>query len=112
MDLSLTYRALADRQVDLIAGKSTDGLIARLKLFQLEDGRRYFPPYDAVPVARRQTIQKYPEIRAALRNLGGSISVEEMRRMNFAVDGERRSPKDVVGEFLRKKGFDSTQPKG
>jgi osmoprotectant transport system permease protein len=103
MDLSLTYRALADRQVDLIAGNSTDGLIARLNLVQLEDDRRYFPPYDAVPVVRRQTLQKYPEIHAALKALGGSISVEEMRRMNFAVDGERRAPKDVVEEFLRNK---------
>jgi len=105
MDLSLTYRALADRQIDLIAGNSTDGLIARLNLVQLDDDRRYFPPYDAVPVARRQTIQKYPEIRAALKALEGSISVEEMQQMNFAVDGERRAPKDVVGEFLRKKAL-------
>jgi osmoprotectant transport system permease protein len=111
MDLSLTYRALADRQVDLIAGNSTDGLIARLSLVQLEDDRRYFPPYDAVPVVRRQTLEKYPEIRAVLKALAASISVEEMRRMNLAVDGERRAPKDVVGEFLRQKGFDSTQPK-
>jgi osmoprotectant transport system permease protein len=107
MDLSLTYRALADRQVDLIAGNSTDGLIARLGLIELEDDRRYFPPYDAVPVVRRQTLQKYPEIRAALKALDGSISVEEMRQMNFAVDGERRVPKDVVEEFLRDKRLTS-----
>lgn len=103
MDLSLTYRALADRQVDMIAGNSTDGLIARLGLVQLEDDRRYFPPYDAVPVARRAALEKYPEIRAALKSLGGALTVEEMRRLNFAVDGERRAAKDVVGEFLREK---------
>jgi glycine betaine/choline ABC-type transport system substrate-binding protein len=105
MDLSLTYRALADRQIDLIAGNSTDGLIARLGLVQLEDDRRYFPPYDAVPVVRRPTLQQHPEIRAVLKALGGSISVEEMRQMNFAVDGARRAPKDVVEEFLRTKGL-------
>ena len=53
MDLSLTYRALAEKQVDLIAGNSTDGLIRRYGLFQLEDDRHYFPPYDAVPVVRQ-----------------------------------------------------------
>ena len=52
MDLSLTYRALAEKQVDLIAGNSTDGLISRYGLVQLEDDRHYFPPYDAVPVVR------------------------------------------------------------
>jgi osmoprotectant transport system permease protein len=105
MDLSLTYRALADRQVDMIAGNSTDGLIARLALVQLEDDRRYFPPYDAVPVVRRAALEKYPEIGAALKALGGAISVDEMRRMNFAVDGERRAAKDVAEEFLRQKNL-------
>jgi osmoprotectant transport system permease protein len=103
MDLSLTYRALASGQVDVIAGNSTDGLIAQLGLVQLDDDRRYFPPYDAVPVAREETLQRHPEIRSALAALGGAISVEEMRRMNFAVDGEKRAARDVAEEFLRAK---------
>jgi osmoprotectant transport system permease protein len=107
MDLSLTYRALVDRQVDLIAGNSTDGLIARLGLVQLDDDRHYFPPYDAVPVVGQETLKRHPEIRAVLTTLGGSISVDEMRQMNFAVDGARRAAKDVVEEFLRKKGLKS-----
>ncbi len=105
MDLSLTYRALVDHQVDLIAGNSTDGLIARHDLVQLEDDRRYFPPYDAVPVARQETLTRHPEIRAALRALGGLISVDDMRRLNYEVDGARRAAKDVVEEFLRNKGY-------
>jgi osmoprotectant transport system permease protein len=107
MDLSLTYRALADGQVDMIAGNSTDGLIARLGLAQLEDDRSYFPPYDAVPVARRAALENYPEVGAALKSLGGAISVEEMRRMNLAVDGERRAPKEIVEEFLRNRGLEN-----
>ena len=112
MDLSLTYRALVDGQVDLIAGNSTDGLIARHDLFQLEDDRRYFPPYDAVPVVRQETLKRRPELRAALQALGGLISVEEMRQLNFEVDGARRAAKDVVDEFLRKKGFDPGSAQG
>jgi osmoprotectant transport system permease protein len=103
MDLSLTYRALAGRQIDLIAGNSTDGLIARLGLAQLEDDRHYFPPYDAVPVVREEIIKRHPEIGAALKALAGSISVDDMRRMNFAVDGERRAAREVAEEFLRRK---------
>ena len=105
MDLSLTYRALADKQVDLIAGNSTDGLISRYGLVQLEDDRHYFPPYDAVPVVRQTTLQKHPEIREALKQLGGILSVDEMRKLNYAADGEKRQPKDLVGEFLKQKGF-------
>lgn len=105
MDLSLTYRALVERQVDLIAGNSTDGLIARHDLFQLEDDRSYFPPYDAVPVARQETLRRHPEIRDVLRRLHGSISVAEMRELNYLVDAERRAVGTVVDEFLRKKGL-------
>ncbi|MGH7825177.1 MAG: glycine betaine ABC transporter substrate-binding protein [Candidatus Binatia bacterium] len=105
MDLSLTYRALAEEQVDLIAGNSTDGLIERYGLVQLEDDRRYFPPYDAVPVVREATLQRYPQLRDILQSLGGILSVKEMRRLNYAVDGEHRRAKDVAREFLVKNGF-------
>jgi osmoprotectant transport system permease protein len=105
MDLSLTYRALAEKQVDLIAGNSTDGLISRYSLYQLEDDRHYFPPYDAVPVVRQATLEKYPEVGAVLRQLGGILSVDEMRKLNYAVDGEKRQPKDVAREFLLRKAI-------
>jgi osmoprotectant transport system substrate-binding protein len=105
MDLSLTYRALAEKQVDLIAGNSTDGLISRYGLFQLEDDRHYFPPYDAVPVVRQATLEKYSALRAVLKQLGGILTVDEMRKLNFAVDGEKRQAKDVAREFLVRKGM-------
>jgi osmoprotectant transport system permease protein len=101
MDLGLTYKAVAGRQVDFIAGNSTDGLIDALDLVVLEDDKAYFPPYDAVPLVRAATVMKHPEVREALRALGGKISAEQMRRMNYAVDGEHRDAKEVVREFLK-----------
>ena len=100
MDLSLTYRALANRQVDVIAGNSTDGLINKLDLYQLADDRSYFPPYEAAAVARREALDRHPEIREAIGGLAGKISDDEMRRLNYSVDGEGRDPKDVAREFL------------
>lgn len=100
MDLALTYRALAEGQVDLIAGNSTDGLIDKLGLVQLEDDRHYFPPYEAAPVAREDALERYPEMRRALEALAGRLTDAEMRRLNYAVDGEHRTPRDVVREFL------------
>src|SRR5262245_43087709 len=102
MDLGLTYKAVAERQVDFIAGNSTDGLIDALGLVVLEDDRHYFPPYDAVPLVRDATLMKHPEVRDALRELGGKISADEMRRMNYAVDGEHKDVKEVVREFLER----------
>lgn len=98
MDLSLTYRALAAGEVDLIAGNSTDGLIAALDLFQLADDKRYFPPYQAVFVARQQSLENLNEIFQKLNN---AISTEEMRRLNFEVDGKKRPPREVAAEFLK-----------
>jgi osmoprotectant transport system permease protein len=100
MDLSLIYRALAQRQVDLIAGDATSGLIQAYDLFMLQDNRHYFPPYDAVPVARTATLLRYPAARAALEALAGRIAIDDMRRMNHAVDAERQDPAAVARAFL------------
>ncbi len=105
MDLGLLYRALQNNQVDLVAGSNTDGLIAALDLVVLADDRRYFPPYDAVPVVRQEMLEKHPEVAAALDQLGGQISAEDMRRMNYAVDGEKQDAAAVVKAFLAHKGF-------
>jgi osmoprotectant transport system permease protein len=100
MDLSLIYRALAERQVDFIAGDATSGLIQAYDLAMLEDDRRYFPPYDAAPIARSSVLLAHPEVRDALAHLAGRIAVSDMRRMNHAVDAGHRDATDVAREFL------------
>jgi osmoprotectant transport system substrate-binding protein len=100
MDLGLLARALKDHQIDFAGGNATDGLIPALDLFALEDDRHYFPPYEAVPVLRQQTIQQHPEVARALAELDGKISNAQMQQMNFAVDGQHRDPHEVVSEFL------------
>lgn len=100
MDLGLLARALHDHQIDLAAGNATDGLIPALDLFVLDDDRHYFPPYEAVPVIREQTLREHPEIVPLLADLADKISDQEMRRMNYAVDGQHHDAKDVVREFL------------
>jgi osmoprotectant transport system substrate-binding protein len=103
MDLGLLTRALKDKQVDLIAGNTTDGLIPALDLFVLEDDRHYFPPYEAVPIIRQQVLARHPEVKQALDALAGKISDDDMRQLNYAVDGQKRDVKEVVQEFLKRK---------
>ena len=100
MDLALMYRALAEGQVDVVAGDATSALIESLDLTMLEDDRAYFPPYHAVPIVRTPVLLRSPEIRAAFEELSGLISEEEMRAMNHAVDVERRDVAETVREFL------------
>ncbi|HEV3374438.1 MAG TPA: glycine betaine ABC transporter substrate-binding protein [Candidatus Acidoferrum sp.] len=105
MDLGLIYRALVDHQVDIVAGNSTDGLIDSLGLVALEDDRHYFPPYDAVPIVRRATLEKFPQLRAALSDLAGKLSAADMRRLNYAVDAQHQDAAAVVRAFRESKGL-------
>jgi osmoprotectant transport system permease protein len=100
MDLTLSYRALASGQVDLIAGDATAGLIKGLDLVQLEDNRHYFPPYDAAPVARAETLLRYPQVHRALDTLAGRISAEAMQTMNYAADALHEDPTAIARRFL------------
>jgi len=100
MDLGLLYPALQSRQVDLIAGNSTDGLIAAMGAFVLEDDKKYFPPYDAAFVVRGDVWKKNPAVREVLEKLGGKFSVETMRNLNAQLDRDKRRREDVAKEFL------------
>ncbi|HEY7114835.1 MAG TPA: glycine betaine ABC transporter substrate-binding protein [Thermoanaerobaculia bacterium] len=105
MDLGLLYEALQSRKVDLIAGNTTDGLIDAVGGVVLEDDRRYFPPYEAAFVVRGRLWRERKGVHQALEALGSSLDAAEMRRMNAAVDKDKRRPEDVAREFLAKKGL-------
>jgi len=100
MDLGLLYRALQNRSVDIVAGNNTDGLIAALGLVVLEDDKHYFPPYDAVPIVRPALFQECPRAQDAFARLAGRITADDMRAMNYAVDGEKKDAGVVAREFL------------
>jgi glycine betaine/choline ABC-type transport system substrate-binding protein len=101
MDLGLLYSALENRQVDLIAANSTDGLISALPVTVLDDDRHYFPPYQCSVVVREAALARYPELRAALEQLSGKLSASAMRHLNYQVDGKHRPAEQVAAEFLR-----------
>jgi len=105
MDLGLTYRALADGRVDLIAGDSTNGLIAVLQLQQLEDDLGYFPPYDAVPVFQEASLRRHPELIAIVEQLAGRLSAATMQKLNAAVDQQRQTPEQVVRRWRQETGL-------
>ena len=103
MDLSLTYIALASNKVDLIAGNSTEGRIAKLDLFQLQDDRHYFPPYEAVYIIRRDALVRNAHLQQVINLLANKLSTEEMRQLNFEVDGNKRDVKEVVRQWITAK---------
>jgi osmoprotectant transport system substrate-binding protein len=105
MDLGLLYRALANHQVDIVAGNSTDGPIRALGLTVLADDLHYFPPYQAVPLVRDDSLARHPEIQIATDRLAGKVTAEEMQAMNDAVDGKHEEVAEVVRSFRARKGL-------
>jgi glycine betaine/choline ABC-type transport system substrate-binding protein len=96
MDLGLLYRALVDRQVDLVAGNATDGAIEHLKLAILADDKHYFPPYEAAPIVRKSVLDRHAALGDALARLAATLSADKMRRLNYAVDGLHLAPAQEV----------------
>lgn len=105
MEFGLMYQALKEKRVDLIAANSTDGLIPILNLVVLEDDKKYFPPYQAVPIFNQATLKKYPELRTAVNQLSGLISTKDIQKMNYQVDNQSRPVAQVVREWLKSKNL-------
>lgn len=103
MDLGLLYRALLDRQVDVVAGNSTDAQLEAQDFVVLRDNKHYFPPYEAVPIVRTRTLSEHPAVYAALQQLAGKISGDDMRHLNYEVTAQHRDTKSAVQEFLQAK---------
>jgi osmoprotectant transport system substrate-binding protein len=105
MELGLLYRSLAAHQVDIVAGNSTDGAIRALDFTALEDDRHYFPPYEAVPLVREDSLRRWPQIGVALQRLAGKITADDMRAMNLAVDAQHQDVAEVVHHFRAQRGL-------
>ena len=100
MDLGLLYPALRKKTIEMAAANRTDGMLARPEFAALEDDRHYFPPYQCAIVVRRDALDRFPRLRAALAELSNRIPDSAMRRMNEMVDVEHRPPAEVAREFL------------
>ncbi|ACQ54206.1 ABC transporter permease subunit [Clostridium botulinum] len=105
IDGGLRYTALVNNETQIIDAFTTDGLIEQFNLVLLEDDKRFFPDYYAVPIVKEETLKKFPELREVLGNLDGRITDEKMRKLNYEVDVNKRDPKQVAKEFLQKEGL-------
>ena len=105
MELGLLYRSLRAHQVDIVAGNSTDGAIQAMGFVTLADDRHYFPPYEAVPLVRDESLQRWPAIGKAAERLAGKVSEDEMRAMNLLVEAQHQDPAEVARVFRARKGL-------
>jgi len=91
LDHGLAYEAIAAGRIDVMDIYSTDAKIERYRLRVLEDGRKYFPSYEAVLLYRLEVPKRFPEAWRALQGLEGRIDERRMIRMNAAAELEGKS---------------------
>jgi osmoprotectant transport system permease protein len=104
MEHALTYAAIDKGKIDVTDAYSTDGDLKKFKLVLLEDDRRFFPSYLAMPLVRAELDDSAKRV---LEELRGTLTAEEMQSLNQSVQ-EKRSLRDVAAEFLRSKGLLTT----
>jgi glycine betaine/choline ABC-type transport system substrate-binding protein len=101
LDPGLMYKAIQEKQIDVICGFATDGRIPAYNLKILQDDNNFFPPYYAAPVIRQKTIDAFPELKTVINKLSGLITDLEMSEMNFSVDQEGKKVQSVARNFLK-----------
>ncbi len=105
LDHGLAYLAISQGEINLIDAYSTDGKIAKYKLKILKDDKAFFPPYYAAPLVNKKTLQKYPQLREALKPLANILDDEKMTQLNYLVEVEKQSFSQVAQQFLTKEGL-------
>jgi len=104
MAIGLRYQALANKQIDIVNGYATDGMISALKLKRLKDDKNLWPPYYLVPVVRKDALDANPKIAEVLNRVNAMLDETSMAEMNYKVDNDKEEPKNVARAFLRAKG--------
>jgi len=105
MAIGLRYQALQNKQIDVVNGYATDGMISSLKLKRLKDDKNLWPPYYVAPVVRKEVLDANPKIAEAANKVSSLLDEATISAMNYKVDGEKMEPKDVAHEFLKSKGI-------
>ena len=105
MDHGMMYRSINANEVDVINSYTTDGQLQVYDLRVLEDDKSYFPPYHALPLVRKETLEEYPELEKVLKLLEGKIDEEAMQIMNGKVDNDGMMVERVAEEFLIEAGL-------
>jgi len=105
MDIGLVYKAVANKEVDIVLAYSTDARLEEYQLVTLEDDKHFFPPYGASPVVKNETLEQFPELEDVINMLTGRIDTKTMVRLNYKGDIEQQDPAQIAREFLLEQGL-------
>lgn len=109
IDHGLAYQALASNQIDVTDAYSTDGKLQKYEFHLLEDDRQFFPPYDAVPIYRKEFAEQHPEVIRILNQLAGTLDEKKMQALNYRYEVDRIPLATVAFDFLNEQGLAQEQ---
>ncbi|MCF7935541.1 MAG: hypothetical protein K9L28_04300 [Synergistales bacterium] len=104
MQYAMMYKAIENKDVEVIAAYATDSRIKKLNLEVLEDDKEYFPDYSACYVIDMETLDEYPAVLDIVEKLSGEIDAKTMAALNLRYDNGEE-PEDIAGDFLVEHGY-------
>ncbi|WP_410587375.1 glycine betaine ABC transporter substrate-binding protein [Amycolatopsis sp. lyj-23] len=99
------YSAVASGTCPVGEVFTTDGRISGLNLRVLEDDKKAFPQYNAVPTLRTEWLNQHPEVRDPLEKVSAAIDNEQMVELCKQVDVDGQDAGKVAHDWMVKKGF-------
>lgn len=105
MEIALKYTALLQKDIDVMNAFTTDAQLTNPELVLLSDDKQFFSSYLAGTVIRKETLDRYPELKEVLAKMSGLISEADMIRMNYDVEVNGMEDVEVAHNFLKEKGL-------
>jgi osmoprotectant transport system substrate-binding protein len=84
---------------------TTSGFIEDLDLQLLEDDEEFFAVYNPSLNIRKDTLDQYPQLEKVFVPISEELDTQTLRRLNYAVDVEGKSPETVAKRWLQNHGF-------
>jgi len=102
-----TEKAAADGTdgVNVAMAFGTDGQLAALGLWVLEDTIGVQPYYQPAPIIRGEVYDQYPEIEDILHPVFRSLDLVTLQTLNAQVAIEGQPASDVAARYLEQEGF-------
>src|SRR5699024_2555902 len=101
MEPKLRCTAVENGDIDVLDAYSTDSELESYEVAVLDDDESLFPAYEGAALLREETLEEPAEVEDMLNQLAAKVTDYEMREMNYIVNVEEESPKDVAVEYLK-----------
>jgi len=91
--------------VNLAMAYGTDGALAALGLWVLEDTKGVQPVYQPAPIVRGEVFNRYPEIEGILNPVFQGLDLVTLQTLNAKIAIEGQDAATVAKDYLEEKGF-------